>query len=54
MSANPKADMISEFDIFDILDKVKECKRGMGTIICLYDKKIYLRDNLVVLPINYL
>lgn len=51
MSANPKADMTSEFDI---LDKVKECKRGMGTIICMYDKKIYLRDNLVVLPINYL
>ena len=51
MSANPKADMTSEFDI---LDKVKECKRGMGTIICLYDKKVYLRDNLVVLPINYL
>ena len=51
MSANPKAGMTSEFDI---LDKVKECKRGMGAIICLYDKKIYLRDNLVVLPINYL
>lgn len=51
MTANPKADMTSEFDV---LDKVKESKRGMGTIICMYDKKIYLRDNLVVLPINYL
>ncbi len=51
MSANPKADMASEFDV---LDKVKESERGMGAIICLYDKKFYLRDNLVVLPIEYL
>lgn len=50
MTANPKADMTSEFDV---LDKVKECKRGNGAIICLYDKKMFLRDNLVVLPINY-
>ena len=51
MTANPKAEMTSEFDV---LDKVKESKRGMGVIICMYDKKIYLRENLVVLPINYL
>ena len=38
---------------FDVLDKVKESKRGMGFIICMYDKKIYLRENLVVLPINF-
>lgn len=50
MTANLKADMTSEFDV---LDKVKECKRGNGAIICLYDKKMFLRDNLVVLPINY-
>ncbi|MDD7615925.1 MAG: ATP-binding protein [bacterium] len=51
MTANPKAEMTSEFDV---LDKVKESKRGMGVIICMYDKKIYLRENLVVLPINFL
>ena len=51
MTANPKAEMTSEFDV---LDKVKESKRGMGVIICVYDKKIYLRENLVVLPINFL
>ena len=50
-TANPKAIMTSEFDV---LDKVEGYKRGMGTIICLYDKKLYLRDNLVVLPISYL
>lgn len=50
-TANPKADMASEFDV---LDKVKESQRGMGAIICMYDKKMYLRENLVVLPISYL
>ena len=51
LTANPKADMASEFDI---LDKVKQYKRGMGAIICLYDKKMYLKENLVVLPIDYI
>ena len=40
MSATPKADMASEFDV---LDGIPDKKRGMGTIICLYDRKMYLR-----------
>lgn len=51
MSASPKADMASEFDI---LDGVPDKKRGMGVIICLYDKKMYLRENLIVLPLEYI
>ena len=51
MTANPKEEITSPFNV---LDKVKESKRGMGVIICMYDKKIYLRENLVVLPINFL
>lgn len=51
MSANPKADMTSEFDV---LDKVKEYQRGMGAIVCLYDRKLFLRENLVALPIDYI
>ena len=51
MTASPKADMAS---IFDVLDGVPDKKRGMGTIICLYDRKMYLRDNLVALPIEYI
>ena len=39
MTANPKAEMASEFDV---LDKVKESKRGMGVIIYMYDKKYIL------------
>lgn len=51
MSATPKADMASEFDVLDgIPDKI----RGMGTIICLYDRKMYLRENLVALPLEYI
>ena len=51
MSANPKADMTSEFDV---LDKVKEYQRGTGAIVCLYDRKLFLRENLVALPIDYI
>ncbi len=51
MSASPKADMASEFDV---LDGVPDKKRGMGVIICLYDKKLYLRDNLIALPLEYI
>ncbi len=51
MSASPKVDMASEFDV---LDGIPDKKRGMGAIICLYDKKMYLRENLIALPIEYI
>lgn len=51
MSASPKADMASEFDV---LDGVPDKKRGMGVIICLYDKKLYLRENLIALPLEFI
>ena len=51
MSTAPKADMASEFDV---LDHVPDKKRGMGAIICLYDKKLFLRENLVALPLDYI
>ena len=51
MSASPKADMASEFDV---LDGIPDKKRGIGAIICLYDKKMYLRENLVALPLEYI
>ena len=50
MSGNPRANMgVAN----PILDKIKEKKRGMGVILCLIDKKTYLRENLVALPIEY-
>lgn len=51
MSATPKADMASEFDV---LDGIPDKKRGVGAIICLYDKKLFLRENLIALPLEYI
>lgn len=51
MSGNPKANMAATNQV---LDKVTEKKRGMGVILCLIDKKTYLRENLVALPIEYI
>lgn len=51
MSTMPKAIMASEFDV---LDGIPDKKRGMGAIICLIDRKLYLRDNLVALPLKYI
>ena len=51
MSGNPKASMGATNPV---LDKIPDKKRGMGIILCLIDKKTYLRENLVALPINYI
>lgn len=50
MSGNPKADMGAANPI---LDKIPDKKRGNGIILCLIDKKTYLRENLIALPIEY-
>ncbi len=49
-SANPTKSMA---DAFDVLDKDVDKKRGTGVILCLYDNKLYLKEDLVVLPIEY-
>ena len=51
LSTMPKAAMASEFDV---LDGIPDKKRGTGAIICLIDRKLYLRENLVALPLGYL
>lgn len=50
-TGKPKASMA---DANTILDKVDQKKRGLGVILCLVDNKIYLRDNLVALPLSYI
>lgn len=51
MSGNPKASMgVTN----QVLDKIPDKKRGMGIILCLIEKKTYLRENLIALPINYI
>ena len=51
MSGNPKASMGAANRV---LDKISEKKRGMGVILCLIEKKTYLRENLIALPIEYI
>ena len=50
MSGNPKASMGATNPV---LDKIKDKSRGMGVILCLIDKKTYLRENLIALPVEY-
>ena len=51
-----KKDMPSSLDVsaFDVLDKDIDKKRGLGVIISTNRNKIYLRDNLLCLPIEYI
>lgn len=51
MSGNPKANMGATNPV---LDKVEGKVRGMGVILCLIEKKTYLRENLLALPIEYI
>ncbi len=48
---SPTASMANEFDV---LDKDISKRRGIGVILCTYPEKLYLRDNLVCLPIEYI
>lgn len=51
MTGNPKAIMASANQV---LDKIPDRIRGTGAIICLIDRKTYLRENLIALPIEYI
>jgi predicted AAA+ superfamily ATPase len=51
MSANPDASMAGAFDVLDI-DKTRI--RGKGVIICLYDKLVHLKENLLAVPIEFI
>lgn len=51
MSGNPKASMGAANPV---LDKIPDKKRGVGVILCLIDRKTYLREDLIALPIEYI
>ena len=50
MSGSPKASMAAASAV---LDKIPNRTRGAGIILCLTDRKTYLRENLIALPIGY-
>lgn len=51
-----KKDMptVDDASAFDVLDKDISKKRGMGVIISSNPNKVYLRDNLICLPVEYI
>jgi len=51
MSANPKLRMTNAFDV---LDRIPEKKRGIGVILCMYDVPLWLKENIVALPVEYI
>lgn len=51
MTGNPKASMGSTNTVLDL---IPDKKRGNGVILCLIDRKTYLRENLIALPISYI
>ncbi|MDD3367676.1 MAG: ATP-binding protein [Lachnospiraceae bacterium] len=51
MSANPKIGMTNAFDI---LDRIPEKKRGIGVILCMYHSPLWLKDNIVALPVEFI
>lgn len=51
MSANPKLSMT---DAFDVIGKIKGKKRGIGTIVCMYESVLWLNETTVALPVEYI
>lgn len=51
LTGDPKASMASANTV---LDRIPDKKRGNGIILCLIDRKTYLRENLIALPITYI
>lgn len=51
MSENPKLTMTNAFDV---IEKIPEKKRGTGAIICMYESVLWLKDNIVALPVEYI
>ena len=52
-NSKDKYDLVSERIAGFFTVKIPDKKRGLGVILCLIDKKTYLRENLVALPLKY-
>ena len=51
MTGNPRASMGAANPV---LDKIPDKKRGTGVILCLVEKKQFLRENLIALPVEFI
>lgn len=51
MTGNPTKEMGKHFSV---LDNIPNKERMPGIILCQYDKKVYLSENIISLPISYI
>jgi len=51
MSANPKLTMTNSFDV---IDTIKNHKRGLGVILCMYPEPLWMNERTIALPIEYI
>lgn len=51
MTGNPTKAMSKNFTV---LDSIPDKKRGLGCILCQYEKKLYLSEDVLALPISYI
>ena len=51
LTANPTKAMAKSFSV---LDKIPNKKRGLGCILCQYENKLYLSEDVVSLPLTYI
>jgi len=51
MSASPNVSMAKHFKA---LDDVAGMKRGIGVVLCQYERKLWLSDKVVSLPVEYI
>ncbi len=51
LSANPKLSMTNHFDV---INKINGRKRGLGIVVCMYDKPLWLNERTVALPVEYI
>lgn len=50
MTANPKLSMTNAFDV---IDRIPGKKRGTGVILCMYGSPLWLKENIVALPVEF-
>ena len=40
-------------EYIDVIDKIKGRKRGLGVVLCMYDKPLWLNERTIALPVEY-
>ena len=51
MTASPNRQMAKHFSV---LDQVKDKRKGKGVLLCQYERELWLTEDLVVLPVEYI